>query len=210
MSEWQDERHVERYISRVDALSMPRDEAEAILLEELPRGLERVLDLGTGDGRLLQTVLDRHPSSSGVALDFSDAMTRRLRDRFGPDSRVEIVSHDLSQPLGDIGVFDAVVSAFAIHHLEHNRKHALYSEVWDRLVPGGVFGNLEHVASPSSRVHLAFLAAIGYTPDEEDPSNRLLDVETQLSWLRDLGFVDVDCFWKWRELALLIGVKPSA
>ncbi len=34
--------------------------------------------------------------------------------------------------------------------------------------------------SPTPRLHLAFLAAIGETPEEEDPSDRLLDVETQL------------------------------
>jgi SAM-dependent methyltransferase len=207
VSEWQDERHVERYIGRADALS--RDEAEAILLDELPADLRRVLDLGTGDGRLLQTVLDRFPGARGVALDFSDAMLGRLRRRFDSDSRVDVVTHDMARPLGDLGIFDAVVSAFAIHHLEHERKRALYAEIWERLAPGGVLCNLEHVASPSARVHLAFLASIGYAPEEEDPSNRLLDVETQLSWLRDIGFVDVDCYWKRRELALLIGVRPA-
>ena len=50
--------------------------------------------------------------------------------------------------------------------------------------------------------------ALGYGPDWEDPSNRLLDVETQLGWLRSIGFSDVDCHWKWMELALLGGVKP--
>jgi tRNA (cmo5U34)-methyltransferase len=207
MSEWQDERHVARYISRADAL--PREEAENVLLGELPRDPKRVLDLGSGDGRLLARVLDHCPGASGVALDFSDAMIGRLEERFESDARVQVVSHDLTQPLGDIGSFDAVVSAFAIHHLEHDRKRELYGEVVDRLGPGGVFCNLDHVASPSERVHLKFLAAIGYAPSEEDPSNRLLDMQVQLSWFRELGLVDVDCYWKWRELALLVGVSPE-
>ena len=36
-----------------------------------------------------------------------------------------------------------------------------------------------------------------------------IHVETQLGYLRDAGFADVDCYWKWLEMALLIGVKPG-
>jgi tRNA (cmo5U34)-methyltransferase len=36
-----------------------------------------------------------------------------------------------------------------------------------------------------------------------------LDVATQLRWLPEIGFQDVDCFWKWREPALLVGKKAA-
>jgi tRNA (cmo5U34)-methyltransferase len=145
------------------------------------------------------------PDATGVALDFSQEMLSRLRARFDADGRIAVIGHDMSLPLPALGVFDAVVSSFAIHHLNDPRKRALFAEVFDMLVPDGVFANLEHVASPTPSLHLQFLAALGVAPEDDDPSNRLLDVETQLGWLRDVGFADVDCHWKWRELALLAG-----
>ena len=34
-------------------------------------------------------------------------------------------------------------------------------------------------------------------------------VETQLGWLRQPGLIDVDCHWRWRELALFAGSRPA-
>jgi len=141
-------------------------------------------------------------------LDFSPAMLEAARQRFAGENDVSVVAHNLDEALPEFGKFDAVISSFAIHHLVHERKRSLYGDVYSLLNPGGVFCNLEHVASPTPKLHEEFLHAIGYTLESEDPSNKLLDAETQLGWLRELGFVDVDCHWKWRELALLVGVRP--
>jgi hypothetical protein len=124
---------------------------------------------------------------------------------FAGDSSVTVVTHNLDDPLPYLGQFDAVISCFAIHPLVHERKRALYSEIHGVLNAGGVFCNLEHVASPAPRLHQEFLYGIGFTLETEDPSNKLLDLETQLRWLREIGFVDVDCHWKRQELALLAG-----
>lgn len=206
--EWTaDERKVQRYLDRADEFPH-RSEGEGVLLEHVPRDARRILDLGTGDGRLLARLQVDRPAMVGVGLDFSGLMLAAARERFGGNEGIELVEHDLAEPLPGLGRFDAVVSSFAIHHLEHERKRSLYGEVFDLLEPDGVFANFEHVASATPRLHLAFFAAIDEPIENEDPSDRLLDVETQLGWLREIGFDDVDCHWKWLEMALLVGVKP--
>jgi tRNA (cmo5U34)-methyltransferase len=201
MSEWRGAEKVADYRSRAHTIPH-RLEGEAVLVELLPERVERVLDLGCGDGRLLGIVREARPEALGIGLDFSPPMLEAARERFAEDGAVRVLSHDLADPLPELGSFDLVVSSFAIHHLEHRRKRELYGEVLSLLGPGGVFCNLEHVSSPTQRLHEEFLDLLGVP---EDPSNRLLDVETQLTWLRELGFTDVDCLWKWRELALLLG-----
>jgi SAM-dependent methyltransferase len=229
-NEWATPAHAGAYLDRGQDWPPHRFEGEAVLLAVLqsvvsgPGGLRRVLDLGTGDGRLLATVLAAHPAASAVAIDGSPTMLAAARRRFTPAagasapavaasavaaSAVELIEHDLDRPLpaDRLGRFDAVISAFAIHHCPDERKRALYAEVAALLESGGWFCNLEHVASPTLAVHGAFFDAIGVRPEDEDPSNKLVAVGIQLGWLRDAGFDDVDCYWKWRELALLAGRK---
>jgi len=208
---WTSPDHAREYLGHADQISH-RAEGEAALLEFIPGATRRILDLGTGDGRLLALVRDDlarrgNAMTEGAAIDFSPAMLEAAQKRFAGDPRVKVMAHNLDSSLPSLGKFDSVISSFAIHHLVHERKRALYAEILELLEPGGVFCNLEHVSSPSPRLHEEFLLRIGFTVETEDPSNKLLDCETQLGWLREIGFTDVDCHWKWRELALLVGER---
>ena len=99
------------------------------------------------------------------------------------------------------------------------------------LAPGALFINVEHVASASAWLEELWNDAMidslteyherqrtgqsremiarefGRRPDQE--ANVLASVETQLTWLRDAGFTDVDCVFKYFELAVLAGRRPS-
>jgi len=205
---WRNAEHAVDYLQRRDSIPR-RSEAYAVLFEILPERIDRVLDLGTGDGYTLELVLAARPGTAGVGVDFQDEMLERARERFATESRVEVVKHDLDEPLPDLGDFDAVVSSFAIHHLVPDRQRGLYGEVFDRLRPGGVFANVEHVASTTDRRHEEFLYAIGSSPAQDDPSNKLVAVATHLAWLDALGYVDAECLWKWRELAVVTATKPG-
>jgi len=200
--------HALKYLSKADSIPH-RTEGEAVLLEFIPQEAKRILDLGTGDGRLLALLLIERQDAEGIALDFSPTMLKAASERFSNDPKVQVVDHNLDNPLPDLGQFDAIVSSFAIHHCTDERKRQLYSEIFNALLPGGVFCNLEHVASPTDELHIRFLRSLGLSEGEEDPSNKLLDVETQLQWLRDIGFQHVDCYWKWLELALIGGSKSK-
>jgi SAM-dependent methyltransferase len=207
-NEWNSIQHALEYLQRADSIPH-RTEGERVLLDHVPLSIKTILDLGTGDGRLLALLRIDRPRIEAVAVDFSQPMIEMARKRFGNDPLIKVIAHDLNNPIRELGNFDAVVSSFVIHHLPHERKRSLYAEVLDLLNPGGVFCNLDLVSSPTQKMHERFLHEIGMTTETEDRSNKPLNVETQLEWLRHDGFTDVDCYWKWLEYALLIGFKPT-
>lgn len=204
LGEWSEPERVAEYLSR----EIPhRLIAEEMLLAALPERVDRFLDLGTGDGRLLAAVHERHPEATAVGLDASEPMLARAAQRFDGDPRVELRRHDLGGPLGDSGPAEAVVSGLAIHHLTDERKRDLFGEIHRLLRPGGVFANLDLVSSASLRLHQRFRQEIGRTQD--DPSDRLAGFAEQMGWLRDAGFAEVDCHFKWLELALIVALKED-
>ena len=205
---WKDSGKVAEYVGRVDRLAA-RAAGEAELVEALPATVARVLDLGCGDGRLIALVVAARPDLAGAfGLDSSPPMLELARQRFQDDPRVVIEAHDMNDPLPGLGPFDVVVSGFAVHHLAHERKRQLFGEIAAILRPGGVFANLEIVQCATPELHEEFNRRIGRPGG--DPEDVLAEVEPQLGWMRAAGLVQVDCAWRWRGFALLVGQTPKA
>jgi tRNA (cmo5U34)-methyltransferase len=200
---WGEQAKVDSYVSRVGTL-VPRQVGELELLEAMPNEVGALLDLGCGDARLARLVSDHHPEvETIVAVDTSEPMLELARSNLACDARFDIRRHDLNEPLFPLGSFDAVVSGFAVHHVSDERKRELFSEIAAILRPGGVFANLEVVRCATPRLHAEFYRRIGR--DSDDPEDVLAPVEPQLEWMREAGLVDVDCQWRWRGFALLVG-----
>src|SRR6202046_5269793 len=95
---WNQANHAFDYLGRADSIAH-RAEGEEALLEFIPMSTRRILDLGTGDGRLLALVRHEHPDTEAVAIDFSPTMLEAARKRFSADSAIKVIAHNMDEPL---------------------------------------------------------------------------------------------------------------
>lgn len=195
------------------------------------------LDLGCGDGRLGKAVMEAFPGMKFAFVDFSEKMIGAAkRNLAGSGEHAAFFVSDLATPgwaqtVRDLAPFDIIVSGFAIHHLPDERKKLIYREILDLLSPGGVFLNFEHVSSATPWVEERFdefmIDSIyernmqkgdsatreeirrRYEARTDKEVNILAPVRVQNDWLREIGFVEVDCFFRVFEIALFGGMRPE-
>jgi ubiquinone/menaquinone biosynthesis C-methylase UbiE len=233
---WRDRQVAEDFLNE-RSLHIPerKTQLEVVLriLRHAARRPRRVLDLGTGDSILLRTVLTAFPDAEGWGLDFSPRMLEQARELLLPfGQRARTIEADLQSLGWQNGLpqsFDAIVSSLVIHHLTHERKRQLYREIYSLLPDGGVFINVEHVSSPTPFVEEIFNDAAtdhlyerrrqrgeevsreqvrrDFLERPDRAANILASVAEQCQWLRDIGFSEVDCFWKYFELAIFGGFR---
>jgi ubiquinone/menaquinone biosynthesis C-methylase UbiE len=195
----------------------------------------RILDLGCGDGILGRMLHEYYPSANVAFTDFSEPMLEKVRQKINDSKQIFIVHSDFSVPtwtqaLNGKTPFDVVVSGFAIHHQPDSRKKILYSEIYGLLNEGGLFLNLDQVSSKTKSIEEVFdsffldymrtnlsgtnkkemMDHIVKAYYEDKKENIPAPVETQCNWLCEIGFQEVDCFFKTFELALFGGKKASS
>lgn len=207
------------------------------VIEARGESVERFVDLGCGSGVLTQALLSRYPQATGTLVDFSEPMLKVARTQLSDHaSHLRFLTEDFGdtawlRSVSDQAPFDVIMSAYAIHHQPDARKRELYAEIFDLLKPGGFFVNVEHVASRSEWIETradelmidslhAFHMQRGtgqsreqiahdfvHRPDKA--ANILAPVEVQCEWLGQIGFQDVDCYFKVFELAVFGGRKAK-
>ncbi len=232
---WKDPELTRTYLAGVrGAIPLAEDQIRAMLrVVDACAPIDRFLDLGCGDGILGAALQRNHPAAIGVFADFSAPMldAARARPDAGAGAR-HFVEIDYGDPAWTKFVdrwapFDAVVSGYSIHHQPDARKREVCGEIHELLRPGGIFVNVEHVRSATPWVEARHdanfidalvdferrnggqrdcdeIARIYYHRDDK-AANILAPVETQCDWLRDIGFTDVDCYFKVFELAVFGG-----
>ncbi len=234
---WQRPELVGEFLDGRQALLPLIDVQEELVRRTFQRHRHEVssfLDLGAGDGAMSALVQSVLPHAQAVLVDFSEPMLARAQQRLGePGGRWRSLRADLSDAGWRAGLdgapFGAAVSSFAIHHLPSERKQALFGEIFDLLEPGGMFVNMDVVTvrGPLAGLFEEQMAANagelersrgGDEHARHRAESQLLDdndddqpdsAESQLRWLGEAGFADVELHFKWAEGAIFGAVKPS-
>ncbi len=207
------------------------------LITSSQKDLECFLDIGCGNGVLSSAILERYPNASATLIDFSKGMLEAAKAQLeGYNKQTTVAEADFAykdwiKAVQNNAPFNVIVSGFAIHHQNDQRKRQVYQEIYDLLQPGGMFINLEHVASHSSWGEKLFEEhfidslytyhsssqtkktrdeiAQEYYHRDDKKANILAPVEDQCEWLREIGFQNVDCYFKLYEIAIFGGCRPQ-
>jgi len=230
---------VDRYLSYRAAIPLAQEQIGVMMsiLKFRERPIENFLDLGCGDGILGAAVLGEYPSARGVFVDFSEPMLEQAREGLKDyTGQLAFENLDYGDPawvsrMLAYSPFDAVVSGYSIHHQPDVRKPEVYKEIFSLLKQGGWFVNIEHISSAAQlnvdlfeHHYVSARYAIEkqnggprtfeqlaeeYKTRPDKAANILASVELQCDWLREIGYEEVDCYFRIFELAVFGGRKPK-
>jgi len=206
------------------------------VLEGQGQPIQTFMDLGCGDGILASAILAEYPQATGVLVDFSMPMIQAAIANLKSHGRhIHFSTVDYADPnwfatVAAHGPYDAIVSGFSLHHQTDRVKRQVYVDIFDLLGPGGVLVNMDYVRAASKwleAIHDDFFIdglwasqvgrpdsesraqiAVAYHNREDQAANILTPVDIQCHWLRQIGFQDVDCYFKAFDLAVFGGRKP--
>jgi tRNA (cmo5U34)-methyltransferase len=234
---WGDKGFVENWASKGGWQAPIREVQTAMVLRMLPQPIDapiRLLDIGAGYGALAGAVLRDRPNATAICLDASEAMLQLGPEKNGDlKERMSFVQGSLASAdwLKAVnGTFDAVISSRALHHFtEHQRRRDIFKEVFGLVRSGGCFINADNVRANSKKLGEQYRAARdeyldryvrrasggkttlaeakAATPSSYHGPHNNGFLEEELAWLREAGFVDVDCFWKFTTTVVYGGFK---
>lgn len=232
---WADAGFSRNYVEGADIVIVDRRRSHSILKSFyrhhfMGKGRTEVLDMGCGDGVLTEALLRIDDMLSATLVDGSEEMLKKASERLKDRSNVVFAKASFQDIIGGTftrETFDFVVSSLAIHHLDMKGKRDLFAWIYSHLDSDGYFLNIDVVLAPNDDLDTWYMALwnewivekkamAGITGNlYEDTMRRYKDnednkpdtLEAQLDALNEIGFKDVDCYYKYGIFAIFGGRK---
>lgn len=181
-----------------------------------------VIDLGCSRGEAIASLIPPPSSVSFLGLEISEPMLKASEERFETIPYIEIRKHNLKNglPKTDVPV-SVILSILTIQFTPIEYRHRIMKEIYDALIPGGAFifvekvlGNTHNLNEDMVNLYYQLKGKNGYTDEQIERKRLSLEgtlVPITARWNEDLlkesGFREVDCFWRWMNFAGWIAIK---
>ncbi|MBD1938296.1 class I SAM-dependent methyltransferase [Microcoleus sp. FACHB-68] len=200
------------------------DDFYSTALELIPHNSQahiKILDIGAGTGLLSGLVAAAFPQASITLSDISSQMLSKAQERFGSNRNIDYLVLDfINAPI--VGNYDVVISALALHHTPQDQLKRVFQKIFGALQSGGYFINADQTLGTTpeneekyAQAWLNGAKAKGCTDRdievaiERMKADKTATLQDQLNWLSEVGFVQVDCWYKNYRFAVYSGQRPA-
>jgi tRNA (cmo5U34)-methyltransferase len=191
----------------------------AISIAETNTDTPNILDIGAGTGLLSFLILEKFPNAKVTLIDLSEKMLDVAKERLKANPNVTYIIDDYTKYKSD-EKYDVVISSLSIHHLTGDEKEQLYQNIYSGLNKNGVFINADQVLGGTSFIESLYKRDWKYKVENSGLSkeeihsayeraklDKMSTLDDQINWLKDIGFLDVDCVYKYFNFVVLFGRK---
>jgi len=190
-----------------------------LLSQIVPRD-GKIIELGGGTGALAEAVLRTLPQVQIETWDVDANMLAVAQDRLSKFAgRVSLRNKSFTEKLPEC---HAVIATLSLHHIPTlDAKRSVYANIFEALLPHGIFLNGDCTLDPAEPTHtvmlrywLDFMAKNGISDSEgrnhftewakEDTYQHLFD---ELMILAEAGFLRPEVYWREGPFAVYGGAK---
>ncbi|MFA5975414.1 MAG: methyltransferase domain-containing protein [Elusimicrobiota bacterium] len=180
----------------------------------------KTLDIGSGAGILSRLLLDTFPNATVTAFDLSPVMLDLCKKKlWAYPKRATFQQGDLTRDSWGTG-YDVVFAGLVLHHTDDQGKRNFFRRLIATMNPGGILlcrdivrGRTERLTQQYEQLWKLYMRAQGEDGASWYEKFRAKDVpataEDQVKWIREAGFQDVGCHWRYLNFAVTGGTKPT-
>ncbi len=234
-SKWANAEFGQEYIDNADICIIERRRAHSFIksfykhfLKDRPQ--KRVLDLGCGDGIITHELLKIDSFLSATLVDGSADMREKAKYLLKGFEDVNLIRASFQEILTRNILqekFDFTVSSLSIHHLTMDEKKLLFQKIYSYLNVGGYFLNVDVVLAPTESLEQWYMSLWqewiaerkallkienNYGDDtmrryKDNKDNKPDTLDNQINALKEVGFKEVDCFYKYGIFTIFGGKR---
>ena len=176
-----------------------------------------VLDLGCSRGESLKQLAEKRPDGRYIGIEISDPMLDAAKDTAPfADIRKLDLREDYPQELADVTLCILTLQFTPIEY-----RQQILRRIYNHTNRGGVLiivekviGATAQIDSDMVRLYYGLKGNNGYSPEQIERKRLSLEgvlVPVTARWnedlLRQAGFHQIDCFWRWMNFAGWFAVK---